>query len=193
MPMFNNQRCQQNALHGWPISMNLEEAKMMGHAGCAEDVLMMEDFEIEADMVKCGQRPSPVGTFALRRANYLTEAGRTLLSAEQQRALHNLFREIDPEKRRKTIVRNLRMVIEIALRYTERGVGLFDLVRAGNDGLIHALEKYEPHGGFQFSIFATDCICQNIECALLNRNSPPFSFRSEPAHKDSLAGDSRKY
>lgn len=117
------------------------------------------------------------GSFSLRRAYYFSEAGKLLLSAEQQRALTGLVQEDDAEAKQKIIVQNLRLVVSIAKRNTGRGLELFDLVREGNQGLIHALEKFESAKGFRFSIYATWCICQNIERALLKHTPPQQSFQ----------------
>ncbi|MGN6316469.1 RNA polymerase sigma factor RpoD/SigA [Trinickia sp.] len=61
---------------------------------------------------------------------------------------------------------NLRLVVSIARRYTERGLALADLVQEGNIGLMKAIERYDPARGFKFSTYATWWIRQGVLHAL---------------------------
>jgi RNA polymerase nonessential primary-like sigma factor len=76
----------------------------------------------------------------------------------------------DFEARQTMIERNLRLVVNIAKHYANRGLTLLDLVEEGNLGLIHALEKFDPERGFRFSTYATWWIRQNIERAIMNQS-----------------------
>jgi RNA polymerase sigma-32 factor len=53
------------------------------------------------------------------------------------------------------ITANLRLVVKIALEYRTAHRNLLDLVQEGNVGLIHAVEKYDPHRGFKLSTYAS--------------------------------------
>ncbi len=102
---------------------------------------------------------------------YLNEIGREgLLTAVQERALSTRAREGDFAARQKMIEHNLRLVVNIAKHYLNRGLTLLDLIEEGNLGLMHALDKFEPERGFRFSTYATWWIRQNIERAIMNQS-----------------------
>lgn len=133
------------------------------------------------------------GSFELRRARYFSSTGAPSLHAEQQHSLTNLVDEVDADTKHNLIVQNLRMVVSIAKHYTNRGLEFVDLVRAGNLGLIHALEKFEPEGGFCFTTYVTWCVSQQIELAILHWNKGSASFQNSPARLVSFDNAVRKH
>lgn len=72
------------------------------------------------------------------------------------------------EARQKMIRSNLRLVIAIAKRYTNMGLGFSDLVEEGNLGLMRAVEKFDPERGYRFSTYASWWIKQGMIRALSN-------------------------
>ena len=102
---------------------------------------------------------------------YLNEIGQNaLLTPQQELEYARLARAGDFPARQKMIEHNLRLVVNLAKRYVNRGVPFLDLIEEGNLGLIHALEKFEPERGFRFSTYATWWIRQNIERAIMNQS-----------------------
>ncbi|NNM83131.1 MAG: RNA polymerase sigma factor RpoS, partial [Burkholderiales bacterium] len=102
---------------------------------------------------------------------YFNEIGRkALLTAEQEQLLARQVKQGNFQARQKMIEHNLRLVVNIAKRYANRGVMLLDLIEEGNLGLMHALEKFDPELGFRFSTYATWWIRQNIERAIMNQS-----------------------
>jgi RNA polymerase primary sigma factor len=100
---------------------------------------------------------------------YLSEINEIdLLTAAQEIDLAERIRKGDAGAREQMICANLRLVVSIAKRYVNRGLGFMDLIEEGNLGLLKAVEKFDPAAGCRFSTYATWWIKQSIRRSLIN-------------------------
>lgn len=76
----------------------------------------------------------------------------------------------DPKARKTMIQSNLRLVVNIAKKYSYLGVAMTDLIEEGNMGLMKAVSRFEPKKGYRFSTYAAWWIRQHITRAISNQS-----------------------
>jgi RNA polymerase primary sigma factor len=136
----------------------------------AEEAVPDEPLETLLDEVDADVREE---TREQSRANlgvYLGEIARIpLLSRENEHALAVRVRAGDEAAKQRMVEANLRLVVQIARRYLNRGLPLPDLIEEGNLGLLRAVEKFDPDRGTRFATYATWWIRQAVVRALANQ------------------------
>jgi RNA polymerase primary sigma factor len=151
---------QMSEVHATQLELAESEATALGaHKGQPvsgpEDGVRLPADEFQIDTIKM----------------YLRDIQKTkLLSPEEERNLALRVAQGDLEARELMITANLRLVVNIAKRYRDRGLPYLDLIEEGNLGLIKAVERFEVTRGFRLSTYATWWIRQSIERALVNQS-----------------------
>lgn len=108
---------------------------------------------------------------AVKRKLYKRElaAGRSLEEFKKDVRMLQRWMDKSQEAKREMVESNLRLVISIAKKYTNRGLSFLDLIQEGNMGLMKAVEKFEYRRGYKFSTYATWWIRQAVTRAIADQ------------------------
>lgn len=108
---------------------------------------------------------------AAKRKLYKREvaAGRTLEEFKKDVRMLQRWMDKSQEAKKEMVESNLRLVISIAKKYTNRGLSFLDLIQEGNMGLMKAVEKFEYRRGYKFSTYATWWIRQAVTRAIADQ------------------------
>jgi RNA polymerase primary sigma factor len=105
---------------------------------------------------------------------YLKEIDESpLLSWDEEKALATaIIEDNDPMAREQLVRSNLRLVVNIAKKFSGRGMTLGDLIEEGNLGLLRAVDTFDPEHGVRFSTYSSWWIKQSIKRAILSNAQP---------------------
>ena len=91
------------------------------------------------------------------------------LSREEEEQVFSLLTKGDKAAADKLIVHNLRMVVDLAKKFENTGIGIDDLTSIGTMGLIKAVNSFSPEKNIKFATYASRCIDEDIFLYLLYR------------------------
>ncbi len=147
------------------------EALIKNHEKILENITNMSREEIAASVPEATMVSVYIELKKLFQTKEASEGGFNLEPEKLKEILEQIKRgkSISDKAKTKMARSNLRLVVSIAKRYTNRGLPFLDLIQEGNIGLMKAVDKFEYQKGFKFSTYATWWIRQAISRAIADQ------------------------
>lgn len=127
----------------------------------------IKDLKVRAERNKFAAAKLAAAQRRLRKREIA--AGRTLDEFKKDVRMLQRWMDKSQEAKKEMVESNLRLVISIAKKYTNRGLSFLDLIQEGNMGLMKAVEKFEYRRGYKFSTYATWWIRQAVTRAIADQ------------------------
>ena len=141
------------------------------HKSILKDIIKLSKEEIAARVPEATMVSTYVEIKKLFTTKEASKQGFDLEPARLKEILEQIKRgkKISDEAKARMAKSNLRLVVSIAKRYTDRGLPFLDLIQEGNIGLMKAVDKVEYRKGYKFSTYATWWIRQAISRAIADQ------------------------
>ena len=141
------------------------------HKSILKDIIKLSKEEIAARVPEATMVSTYVEIKKLFTTKEASKQGFDLEPARLKEILEQIKRgkKISDEAKSRMAKSNLRLVVSIAKRYTNRGLPFLDLIQEGNIGLMKAVDKFEYRKGYKFSTYATWWIRQAISRAIADQ------------------------
>ena len=141
------------------------------HKSILKDIIKLSKEEIAARVPEATMVSTYVEIKKLFTTKEASKQGFDLEPTRLKEILEQIKRgkKISDEAKARMAKSNLRLVVSIAKRYTNRGLPFLDLIQEGNIGLMKAVDKFEYRKGYKFSTYATWWIGQAISRAIADQ------------------------